>query len=203
MGNKHSALLTSNSNATLLIHCSQYHYINSAYIMAKKNVEAMIAEAIQNGATPAPENKFVNEKGEPVKVRQMESDYDPLEQGDVLHIPANFTVLQVKFNEDDEKSHPCIFVPVTCADGSDRIIRWFPNSLCKSINPIVDGKRQARVKTTGTATELFRSKDTVDEAVALLAGKDIRVSASTVYTHKTRFTDGERDTHIYQYDIVE
>lgn len=171
--------------------------------MAKKNLAATIAEALANGAVAQAENKFINDKGEPIKVRQMESDYDPLEEGDILHIPENYQVLLVKFNEDDEVSHPCIFIDVTRADGSPRILRWFPNSLCKSINPIVDGKRQARVKTTGTATDLYRTVDTVDEGLALLKGKRIKVVKSTVYTHKTRFTNGEQDTHIYQYDLVE
>lgn len=170
--------------------------------MAKKNLAVTIAEALANGAVAQAENKFINSKGEPIKVRQMESDYDPLEVGDVLHIPENYQVILVKFHEDDEESHPCIFVDCTRSDGSSRILRWFPNSLCKSINPIVDGKRQARVKTTGTATDLYRTVDTVDEGLALLKGKDIKVTASTVYTHKTRFTNGEQDTHIYQYDLV-
>lgn len=170
--------------------------------MAKKNLAGAIAEAIANGAQPQAENKFINSKGEPIKVRQMESDYDPLEVGDVLHIPENYQVILVKFNEEDEESHPCIFVECTRADGSPRILRWFPNSLCKSINPIVDGKRGPRVKTTGTATDLYRTVDTVDEGLALLKGKDIKVTASAVYTHKTRFTNGEQDTHIYQYDLV-
>lgn len=171
--------------------------------MAKKNLQSAIAEAIQAGAVAQAENKFLNENGEPIRVRQMDSDYDPLEVGDVIHVPENYQVLLVKFHEDDEKSHPCIFVEVTRAnDGGTRILRWFPNSLCKSINPIVDGKRGPRVKTTGTATDLFSSVDYVDDAIALLKGKNIKVTASTVYTHKTRFTDGEQDTHIYQYDLV-
>lgn len=171
--------------------------------MAKKNLAGAIAEALANGAVAQAENKFLNAKGEPVRVRQMESDYDPLEEGDVLHIPENYQVLMVKFNETDEEARPCIFIDVTRADGSPRVMRWFPNSLCKSIFPIVDGKRQARVKTTGTATALYSTVDTVDEGLALLKGRDIKVTASAVYTHKTRFTNGEQDTHIYQYDLVE
>lgn len=171
--------------------------------MAKKNLTAAIAEALANGAVAQAENKFVNSNGDAVRVRQMESDYDPLEVGDVLHIPTDYQVLLVKFNDADTEARPCIFINVTRSDGSDRILRWFPNSLCKSIFPIVDGKRQARVKTTGTATALYSTKDTVDEALALLKGKDIKVTASAVYTHKTRFTNGEQDTHIYQYDLVE
>lgn len=170
--------------------------------MAKRTVESEMNNALANGAKLAQDNKFVTADGKPMQIRQMDSDYDPLEEGDTLHIPADYKVVEVKFEENDETSHPCIFIEVTRADGTDRILRWFPNSLCKSINPIVDGKRQARVKTTGSATDLFRSVDTVDEGLALLKGKDIKVAKATVYTHQTRYTNGPRDTHIYQYDLV-
>ena len=170
--------------------------------MAKKNRATVIAEAIDAGAIVQPDNKFVNADGQPIKVRSMESTYDPLEVGDVLTIPTDYKVLLVKFSDDAEQSYPCIYCTVKSADGSERNFRFFPNSLCKSITPIVDGKRGAKVKTSGTATALYRTVDTVDEALALLKGKSIKVTAASVHTVRDYTTRELRDTHIYQYDLV-
>lgn len=170
--------------------------------MAKKNIATEIAEALANGAVAQPENKFLDKDGNPLKVRSMESTYDPLEVGDVLTIPVDYKVILVKFDEEAEQSYPCIYCEVKSADGSERNFRFFPNSLCKSINPIVDGKRTSRVKTRGTATDLYRTVDTVDEGLALLAGKSIKVAASEVHTVRDYQTRELRDTHIYQYDLV-
>ena len=153
--------------------------------MAKKNLATEIAEAIAAGAVAQPDNKFVDANGQPIKVRSMESTYDPLEVGDVLTIPTDY-----------------IYCTVKSADGSERNFRFFPNSLCKSITPIVDGKRGAKVKTSGTATDLYRTVDTVDEALALLKGKSIKVTAASVHTVRDYTTRELRDTHIYQYDLV-
>ncbi len=170
--------------------------------MAKKNLATEIADAIVAGAVAQPDNKFLDADGNPVKVRSMESTYDPLEVGDVLTIPTEYKVLLVKFSEDAEQSYPCIYCEVKSADGSERNFRFFPNSLCKSITPIVDGKRQAKVKTTGTATDLYRTVATVDEGLALLKGKSINVSHAEVHTVKDYTTKELRDTHIYTYDLV-
>lgn len=172
--------------------------------MAKKNLAIEIAEAISAGTAVAqPDNKFLDKDGNPLKVRQMESTYDPLEKGDIITIPTDYKVLLVKFSDDtDAPAYPCIYCEVRSLDGSERNFRFFPNSLCKSITPIVDGKRQARVKTRGTATDLYRGVLTVDEGLALLKGKSIRVSDAAVHTIKDYSTKELRDTHIYTYDLV-
>lgn len=171
--------------------------------MAKKNLATEIAEAIAAGAVLQADNRFLDANGQPLKVRSMESTYDPLEVGDVITIPTDYKVLMVTFSDaDDAKAYPCIYCEVRSADGSERNFRFFPNSLCKSITPIVDGKRQAKVKTTGTATDLYRTVDTVDEALALLKGKSIRVAGAAIHTIKDFTTKELRDTHIYVYDLV-
>lgn len=170
--------------------------------MAKKTLALEIAEALNAGAVAQPDNKFLDSNGQPVKVRSMESTYDPLEVGDVLTIPADYKVLLVKFSDAAEQAYPCIYCEVKAVDGSERNFRFFPNSLCKSITPIVDGKRQAKVKTTGTATDLYRTVDTVDEGLALLKGKSIKVTSAEVHTVKDYTTKELRDTHIYNYDLV-
>ena len=63
--------------------------------MAKKNLATEIAEAIAAGAVAQPDNKFVDANGQPIKVRSMESTYDPLEVGHVLTIPTDYKVLLV------------------------------------------------------------------------------------------------------------
>lgn len=170
--------------------------------MAKKNLAIEIAEALASGAVAQADNKFLDGNGQPLKVRSMESTYDPLEVGDIISIPTDYKVLLVKFSDDAEQAYPCIYCEVKSADGSERNFRFFPNSLCKSITPIVDGKRQAKVKTTGTATDLYRTVDTVDEAIALLKGKSIKVTSAEVHTVKDYTTKELRDTHIYQYDLA-
>ena len=169
----------------------------------KKSLATEIAEAITAGAVAQPDNKFVDKDGNPIKVRSMESIYDPLQVGDVLTIPQDYTVLLVKFSDDaDAQAYPCIYCPLKEADGTERNFRFFPNSLVKTVIPIVDGKRQAKVKTTGTATDLYYGTATVDEGLALLRGKSIKVTAVSVHTVRDYATKELRDTHIYQYDLV-
>ena len=109
----------------------------------------------------------------------------------------------VKFNDTaDAQAYPCIFITVKSSDGSERNHRFFPNSLVKTIIPIVDGKRQAKVKTKGTATDLYHSFQTVDEALEALKGKTIKVSSEEVHTVRDYQTKELRDTHIYTYDLV-
>lgn len=170
--------------------------------MAKKTIANEIAAAIQAGATVVADNKFTNPDGTPLKVRSMESTYDPLEVGDVLTIPTDYTVLAVKFSDaEDAKAYPCIYVEVKSADGSERNFRFFPNSLCKSVTPIVEGKRGPKVKTKGTASELYRTVENVDDGLALLKGKRIRVSSAEIITVRDFNTQELRDTHIYTYDL--
>lgn len=175
-----------------------------SYIMAKVTIAAEISNALAAGAILVDSNKFLDKDGNPLKTRNMESTYDPLEVGDTFTIPQDYQVLAIKFNEndDDETPHPFIFVEVHSADGSSRNMRFFPNSLHKFINPVVNGVRQAKVKTTGTACDLYGTKDTIDESLALLKGKTIKVTAAEIYRILTR-DKVERDTHIYQYDLAD
>ena len=171
--------------------------------MAKLTIAQEIAAAITAGAVAQPDNKFLDKDGNPLKVRSMESTYDPLQVGDLLTIPTDFTVLLVKFSDAaDAQAYPCIYCTVKSTDGSERNFRFFPNSLVKTIIPIVDGKRGAKVKTKGTATDLYHSFTTVDEAIAALKGKTIRVASEEVHTVRDYQTKELRDTHIYTYDLV-
>ena len=169
--------------------------------MAKKLINDEIAAAIAAGAVK--QDAFLAADGSPLKVRPMDSPYDPLEVGDVLRIPTDFQVLGVKFDPNDENEKPksCIIVECDCADGSQRNWRFFPNSLCKTVVPYVDGHNLARVKSSGTAVDLYTSVDDVNVAMSLLKGKSIKIAAATIYPRKDWRTGEVKDTHIYQYDL--
>lgn len=171
--------------------------------MAKKLIADAIAEMIAKGAFRVESKKFTAADGTPLRVRSMDSDYDPLEVGDVLHIPQDFDVLEMKFNQDDpdEKPHQFVVVEVTQQDGNTRHWRFFPNSLMKARRPFVDGHYQKKVKSTGTAVDLALTVDTVNELMDLLRGKNILVADATLVTEKNYRTGEIRDTHIYKYDL--
>lgn len=167
------------------------------------NVEEVIAEQVNDGAVLSVDNKFTNADGTQTKVRSMESTNDPLEEGDIIEIPKAYKVLQVKFSDAaDAVAYPCTIVTVKSLDGSERAMRFFPNSLAKNITPIVDGKRQAKVKTTGTAAAKYQEFATVDEAMGYFAGKSLKVTKVTPFQVRDYTTKEIRDTRICQYDLA-
>lgn len=167
--------------------------------MAKKNIATEIQEMVAAGdATIVADNKFSGADGAPLKVRNMESTNDPLEVGDEITIPADYKVIAVKIGEG---LYPCTIAEVKSADGSERNMRFFPNSLAKNITPIdAEGRRMPKVKTAGAVASWFSQKDTVDEAMKELAGKTFVVAAKTVYSVRDYNTKEIRQTGIYQYE---
>ncbi len=172
--------------------------------MAKLSISEEIAAFIQAGDTLVENNKFEGVDGQPLRVRSMESTSDPLEVGDVIYIPTEYKVLKTKFSDaEDAQAYPYIVTEVKAADGSERNFRFFPNSLCKTAYPLVDNVRQAKVKTSGTASDLYRTKTTIDEGLALLKGRSIKVTDAQTYTVKEYGQQTTKTTHIYQYDLVD
>lgn len=167
--------------------------------MAKKNVAVEIQDLVAAGeAIVVADNKFTDANGNPVKVRNMESTNDPLEIGDEITIPADYQVISVKIGEG---SYPCTMAEVKAADGSERNMRFFPNSLAKNITPIdAEGRRMPKVKTTGTVATWYAGQDTVDNAMKELAGKTIKVVGKETYTIKDYTTKENRTTSVYSYD---
>lgn len=165
--------------------------------MAKKTVANEIQEMIAAGAVAVENNKFSNADGTPMKVRSMESTNDPLEIGDEITIPTDYKVLGVDING---TKYPCTIAEVKAADGSERNMRFFPNSLAKNITPIdAEGRRMPKVKTTGEVASWYQEQEDVDHAMASLAGKTIVVKDAKQYTIKD-YTSGEnRNTRIYEY----
>jgi hypothetical protein len=170
--------------------------------MAKLSVDAEIELLLKSGDVLVESGRFEDKDGKALLVRSMESTSDPLEVGDIIIIPQDYKVLKTKFTEDGD-AYPYIITEVKSEDGSERNFRFFPNSLCKTAYPLdKDGKRLAKAKTSGSASELYRSKTTIDEGLALLRGKNIKVVNADSYLVKEYNSQTTKTTHIYQYDLV-
>lgn len=167
--------------------------------MAKKNINAEIEILLNNGdATLATDNKFVDSNGNKLGVRSMDSINDPLEIGDEITIPADYKVLTTKINENTA----CFtMAEVKGADGQERIMRFFPNSLAKVAFPLdAEGKRMPKVKTAGSVAQWYQEQEDVDSAIAALVGKTIKVTGKTTYTVHNRFTNEDGPTNIFTYE---
>lgn len=133
-------------------------------------------------------------------------DQDPMDVGDEFTIPADYEVLLASINGSDPT--PFILIPLSNpVTGITRNFRFFPNMLAKTIYPIVNGKREAKVKTVGTAALEYQKfadqgDDGMDNAVKALVGRKIRISAKTPYTVYEYGTTNEVPTNIYTYDFA-
>ena len=171
--------------------------------MAKKVLADEINAMVAAGATKVENNLFLDANGNPLQIRNMESTNDPLEIGDVITVPTDYTVLTEKLND-----NPISFLveEVSAEDGSERNMRFFPNSLAKNIYPIDENRRRmAKVKTGGSVAKWFAEqaaagKD-INAALKELAGKKFKVTAKTAYTRfKFGSTTETETTNIYAYD---
>lgn len=163
----------------------------------KKTIANEIQEMLNSGATMVESNKFENADGTPMKVRSMEGLNDPLEVGDKVTVPEDFKVIAVDINGN---KCPCTIAEVKAKDGSERNMRFFPNSLAKNFNPVDEnGNRMPKVKTGGPVAKWYQEQESVDVAMNTLKNKPIVVLA--VNTYKTKdYTSGEiRSTRVYEY----
>lgn len=175
--------------------------------MAKKILSDEIAAVIASGAATKVEgNKFVTADGQPLQIRSMESVSDPLEVGDVITIPTDYQVLSMPVGD----TQACfIYAECKCADGSERNIRFFPNSLAKVYFPLDENRRRMpKVKTGGAVAHWLAdcqaAGKTMDDAMKELAGKKIKVSAKDAYTvFKYQSTTETQTTNAYTYDWAE
>ena len=133
-------------------------------------------------------------------------DQDPMDVNDEFTIPADYEVLLTSINGSDPT--PFILIPLSNpVTGITRNFRFFPNMLAKTIYPIVNGKREAKVKTVGTAALEYQKfadqgDDGMDNAVKALVGRKIRITAKTPYTVLEYGTTNEVPTNIYTYDFA-
>lgn len=162
-----------------------------------RDVKQEAQDLIKAGlATRVATNKFGK------RVRNV--DQDPMDVNDEFTIPADYEVL-----EDPTIGAKFILIPITnSVTGITRNFRFFPNMLAKVIYPIVNGKRDGKVKTLGTAALEYQKfadqgDEGMDNAVQALVGKKIRISKKTPYRVFEYGTTNEVDTNIFTYDFAE
>lgn len=134
-------------------------------------------------------------------------DQDPLDVGDQFVIPANYVVLEAPITQGGD---PVAFILVTVTNKNTQVtrnVRFFPNQLAKVIYPIVNGVRQAKLKTKGSAAVFYQhyadqGADGMDNAVQAMVGFPIEITAKTPYTVAEYSTGKEVPTALYQYDWV-
>lgn len=165
-----------------------------------RNPKDEALDMIQAGlATKAADNKFGK------RVRNV--DQDPMDVNDEFTIPEDYEVLLQSITPGSDPV-PFILIPIKNAvTGVERNFRFFPNMLAKVVYPIVNGKREAKVKTTGTAALAYqkfadKGAEGMDEAVQSLVGKKIRITAKTPYTVLEYGTNNEVPTNIFTYDFA-
>lgn len=165
-----------------------------------RNPKDEALDLIQSGqATRVADNKFGK------RVRNV--DQDPMDVNDEFTVPADYEVLQAPLTAGGDPVK-FILIPITNAvTGVTRNFRFFPNMLAKVVYPIVNGKREAKVKTIGTAALEYqkfadRGDDGMDLAIQALVGRKIKITAKTSYTTTEYGTNQEVPTNIFTYDFA-
>lgn len=135
-------------------------------------------------------------------------DQDPMDVNDEFTIPADYEVLEAPITAGGDPVK-FILIPITNAvTGITRNFRFFPNMLAKVIYPIVNGKRDGKVKTAGTAALEYQKfadqgDEGMDNAVQALVGRKIRITAKTQYDVTEFGTTNVVPTNIFTYDFAE
>jgi hypothetical protein len=149
---------------------------------------------------PVADNKFGK------RVRNV--DQDPMDKDDVFEIPADYKVVEAPLVQGGEPQK-FILIPITNEKtGVTRNFRFFPNMLAKVVYPIVNGKREGKIKTQGTAAKAYQQfadqgDEGMDNAVKALVGKKIRVADKQTYLTTEYGSTKEVNTNIYTYNFVE
>lgn len=134
-------------------------------------------------------------------------DQDPMDKDDVFEIPEDYKVVEAPLVQGGEPQK-FILIPITNEkSGVTRNFRFFPNMLAKVVYPIVNGKREGKIKTQGTAAKAYQQfadqgDEGMDNAVQALVGKKIRVTAKQTYLTTEYGSTKEVNTNIYTYDFV-
>ena len=134
-------------------------------------------------------------------------DQDPMDKDDVFEIPADYKVVEAPLvpGGDPQKF---ILIPITNEKtGVTRNFRFFPNMLAKVVYPIVNGKREGKIKTQGSPAKAYQQfadqgDEGMDNAVKALVGKKIRVTETRTYLTTEYGSTKEVNTNIYTYDFV-
>lgn len=170
-----------------------------------RSVDQETQDLLKSGqVTEVADNKFGK------RVRNV--DQDPLDVGDQFVIPTVYKVLQAPITTGGDPQK-FILIPVTNKNtGVTRNIRFYPNQLAKVVYPIINGKREAKVKTGGTAALEYQKfadegDDGMDLAMQALgakctAGSKIEITSKTPYTTNVYQSTEETTTNIFTYDFV-
>lgn len=165
-----------------------------------RSVDQEINDLLKSGqVTAVADNKFGK------RVRNV--DQDPLDVGDQFVIPADYKVLQAPLTVGGDPQKFILIPVVNKNTGVTRNIRFFPNQLAKVIYPIVNGKREAKVKTVGSAALEYQKfadqgEEGMDNAVKALVGRKIEVTAKTLYTTTAYQSTEEVPTNLFTYDFA-
>lgn len=163
-----------------------------------RDLTAEVADLVNSG-------QAVQRQGNKFGKRVRNVDQDPMDVGDQFVIPAGYTVLEAPVVQGGD---PVPFILVTVKNkntGVTRNTRFFPNQLAKVIYPIVNGVRQAKLKTKGSAALHYQTfadqgDEGMDNAVQSMVGRVIEITAKTPYTVAEYGTNKEVPTALYQYD---
>lgn len=170
-----------------------------------RSVDQEILDLVRSGqVTEVVDNKFGK------RVRNV--DQDPLDVGDQFVIPVNYKVLEAPITTGGDPQR-FILIPVTNKHtGVTRNVRFFPNQLAKVIYPIVNGKRESKVKTKGTAALEYQKfadegDDGMDKAMQSLgakcaSGSKIEITAKVPYKTNAYQSTEEITTNLFTYDFV-
>jgi hypothetical protein len=168
-------------------------------------IDEEVQDLIAKGqVTEVADNKFGK------RVRNV--DQDPLDVNDEFIIPEQYRVIQAPITAGGDPQRFILVAVTNAVTGVTRNIRFFPNQLAKVVYPIVNGKREQKVKTTGSAALMYQAfadkgDDGMDLAMAALVdacknGKKIRITAKTPYRTTAYQSTEEIDTNIFTYDLV-
>lgn len=165
-----------------------------------RSAQDELQDLINSGSvTKVNDNKFGS------RVRNV--DQDPMDVNDEFVIPQDYTVVQAPITTGGDPVK-FILIPLTnCKTGITRNFRFFPNMLAKVVYPIVNGKREGKIKTSGTAAKAYQQfadqgDEGMDNAVKALVGKKIRVTNKQTYLTTEYGSTKEVNTNIYTYDFV-
>lgn len=167
--------------------------------MARSPKDEMLDLIRAGQATEVADNKFGK------RVRNV--DQDPMDVNDEFTIPADYKVLEAPIVAGGDPVKFILLELKNSVTGITRNFRFFPNMLAKVVYPIVNGKRDGKVKTAGTAALEYQKfadqgEEGMDNAVKALVGRKIRITAKTGYTVTEYGTTNEVPTNIYTYDFA-
>lgn len=124
-------------------------------------------------------------------------DAMPLVKGDVFTIPNTFEVFKSKRFNDAQ------YILVTCEDG--KVVQFFPSIFTKQRTVVNDDGTfsDERIRTSGTAADLFNESADVQAGMTALKGKKIKVSDMKVVPTLRYNSDQKTNAQVPVLDLVD